>query len=326
MNRPNESVMAVQALLKDGETSSGPLESLSAGLRFGLWFCTTDGKRCVASAVLAHLAASLPNRDEATAALFACEDRYRASWWPLVAARFRDAGRRRHLPELCMGIDQVGPASAAVRTLLPQAALKATGFGELETLLFGAPADQAVVWPVLLRIMGATAALVEGGQGQPVDLLPAVDFLDPPCCWRRDRILQLPRIVDDGQADLRFVLNGHCGPLSEKELVPDDPLGQAVMRWVLYRPWVLMLAQVAFVQEAWVAEQISGRLALELADDQMANPYQPGRVDVVVTTPEGDEILCGTVGDLLRRVLGRLGITLLARPEEVRQLDDLLRL
>ena len=138
MNRPNESVMAVQALLRHGETASGPLENLSAGLRFGLWFRTTDGKRCVASAVLAHLAASLPNRDEATAALFACEDRYRASWWPLVAARFRDAGRRRHLPELCMGIDQVGPASAAVRTLLPQAALKATGFGELETLLFGA--------------------------------------------------------------------------------------------------------------------------------------------------------------------------------------------
>ena len=96
------------------------------------------------------------------------------------------------------------------------------------------------------------------------------------------------------------------------------------MRWVLYRPWVLLLAQLTFVQEAWLAEQISGRLALELSDDQMANPYQPSRVDVVVTTPDGDEVLCGPVGELLRRVLERLGVTLLARPEEVRQLDELL--
>ncbi len=48
------------------------------------------------------------------------------------------------------------------------------------------------------------------------------------------------------------------------------------------------------MQEAWEAEQISGRLTLELAEDQLANPYEPSRVDVVVTTPDGDEILCGT--------------------------------
>ena len=84
----------------------------------------------------------------------------------------------------------------------------------------------------------------------------------------------------------------------------------------------MLLAQVAFVQEAWEAEQISGRLTLELAEDQLANPYEPSRVDVVVTTPNGDEMLCGTLADLVRRILARLDVTLLARPEEVALLDQ----
>jgi hypothetical protein len=95
-----------------------------------------------------------------------------------------------------------------------------------------------------------------------------------------------------------------------------------VMRWVLYRPWVMLLAQIAFTQEAWEAEQISGRLALELAEDQLGNPYEPGRVDVVITTADGDEVLCGTLGELLRRVLARLDVALLARPEEAQRLDE----
>jgi hypothetical protein len=96
------------------------------------------------------------------------------------------------------------------------------------------------------------------------------------------------------------------------------------MRWVLERPWVLLLAQLAFTQEAWEAEQISGRLALELADDQLANPYLPGRVDVAVTTAEGDEVVCGTLAQLALRVLARLDMTLLARPEQAARLDEYL--
>jgi len=45
-------------------------------------------------------------------------------------------------------------------------------------------------------------------------------------------------------------------------------------------------------------------------------------VDIVVTTADGDEIVCGTLGDLMRRVLAQLGVTLLARPEAVERLDD----
>ena len=132
----------------------------------------------------------------------------------------------------------------------------------------------------------------------------------------------MPGVDGAGPPEPRFVLKGNCGPLSASEHVDGDIGSQSVMRWVLYRPWITLLAQVAFVQEAWTAEQISGRLTLELAEDQLANPYEPSRVDVVVTTPDGDEILCGTLAELVRRVLARLDVTLLARPEEVAELDQ----
>ena len=47
-----------------------------------------------------------------------------------------------------------------------------------------------------------------------------------------------------------------------------------------------------------------------------------GRVDVVVTTPDGDEIVCGTLGELVRRIFARLNVTLLARPEATARLDE----
>jgi hypothetical protein len=198
-----------------------------------------------------------------------------------------------------------------VHQLLPDASLQPTGHQDLEIALIGAAAEQAVIWPKLLRVIGATADLVEGGQGRPAAAIPAVAPLDPKQSWCSGRIMQLPVLNDADSADVTFVLAGWCVPLSKAERVADDSPSQAVMRWVLYRPWVMLLAQIAFTQEAWEAEQISGRLGLELAEDQLANPYEPSRVDVVITTADGDEILCGTLGELLRRVLARLDVTLL---------------
>lgn len=321
MSQIASTITVIRNLLRSGEVSCTAPSHLS---RIGL--CLSDGTdaRCSATAALVQVASALPNEKEAVAAAFACDPELRPLWLAIIAARLKEAGRRRDAGEVTRAIDQLGAASKRIHSLLPTASLQATGRQQLEIELLGAAADQAVAWPVLLRIIGATAPLIEGAQGQPAKPLPTIHFLDPSRCWRRDRILQLPHICSDPPEELHFVLRGDCGPLSAQESVADDTPSQALMRWVLYRPWILLLAQLAFVQEAWLAEQISGRLALELSDDQMANPYQPNRIDVVVTTPEGDEVLCGSVGELLRRVLERLGVTLLARPEEVRQLDELL--
>jgi len=303
-----------------GETGSS-LSNCEAQLQLGLLTHDEATGRIFATAQLILIAATLPNEKETVAAVMSCDPDLRQAWLDIVAARLQEAGKRRDTGELATAIDQLGVASGHILKSLANASLEGTSHPELETELFGAAAHQAVIWPKLLRMIGATADLVEGGLGQPTDPLPPVDPLDSQQSWCSGRVLQLPR-VDTDDVDVRFVLSGNCASLSESESRRDDTTSQAVMRWVLYRPWAMLLAQLVFVQEAWSAEQISGQLALELADDQMANPYQPHRVDIVVTTADGDEIVCGTLGELVRRVLARLGVTLLARPEAVERLDD----
>ena len=305
-----------------GESAAGVLSAFTEPLRLGLWSLDQPTDRAIARAGLVQLAARLPNVEETVAAVFACQPELRTAWLRIVAARLREAGKRRDAAELCSAIELLDVASRRIREELPNASLQPTGHQAMETALFGASAEQAVVWPKLLRVIGATAELVEGGRGSPAQPLPKVDPLDPRRTWCSGRVLQLPSPQPSPSGRGSFVLERNCEPLSDTERVADDPPSQAVMRWVLYRPWLTLLAQIAFVQEAWEAEQISGRLALELAEDQLANPYLPSRVDVVVTTPDGNEILCGTLGELVRRVLARLDVTLLARPEEAARLDE----
>jgi hypothetical protein len=322
MTRAQAAIATVQQLLTAGEGAADAIEVLAEATRLGLWHKNHPANRAIATKTLVNLAATLPNVAETVAAVFACEPEWRSAWLRIVAVRLREAGKRRDAAELCSAIDQLGIASRRVCQLLPDASLQPTGHQALEIALFGAAAEQAVIWPKLLRVIGATGDLVEGGLGLPAAALPAVAALDPRHSWCSGRIIQLPVLNGSDSADVTFVLAGRCAPLSQAERVADDSPSQAVMRWVLYRPWVLLLAQIAFTQEAWEAEQISGRLALEVAEDQLVNPYEPGRVDVVITTADGDETLCGTLGDLLRRVLARLDVTLLARPEEAQRLDE----
>jgi hypothetical protein len=313
-------IATIRELLTTGESAGGALSALTEPSLLGLWGLDQASGHVMGRASLVQLGGQLPNVEETVAAVFACQPELRIAWLQIIAARLREAGKRRDAGELCQAIEQLGDASKRIREQLPNANLQPTEYQALETALFGAPAEQAVVWPKLLRVIGATTELIEGGMGVPSAPLPAVDPLDPRRSWCAGRLLQLPATLADGS--LTFVLAGRCDPLGAGERVSDDSPTQAVMRWALYRPWIMLLAQVAFVQEAWEAEQISGRLSLELGEDQLVNPYEPGRVDVVVTTPKGDEILCGTLGQLAQRVLSRIDVTLLARPEETARLDE----
>lgn len=315
-------IVDVRELLAFGEAHGDALSALTELLRLGLWSLETATGRVMARSGLVQLAARLPNAEETVAAVFACQPELRTAWLRIIAARLREVGKRRDAAELCPAIDTLGEATRRVREELPYASLQSTGHATLESALFGIPAEQAVVWPKLLRVIGATAEIIEGQRGHARNSLPIVEPLDPKRTWCNGRLLQMPVFDGTGPQELTFVLNGSCGPLSDTEKIGSDIESQSVMRWVLYRPWIMLMAQVAFVQEAWEAEQISGRLTLELAEDQLVNPYEPSRVDVVVTTPDGDEILCGTLAELVRRVLARLDVTLLARPEEAAQLDQ----
>jgi hypothetical protein len=312
----------VRELLTVGESEGPAVSALTESLRLGIWSLDPVTKRAMARSGLVQLIVRLPNAEETVAAVFACQPELRTLWLRIVAARLREAGKRRDATELCQAIDTLGEATRRIREELPHASLQSTGHATLEAALFGVPAEQAVVWPKLLRVIGATSEIIEGQRGRALNALPTVEPLDPKRTWCNGRLMRMPVVDGAGPPKPRFVLKGSCEPLSDTELVDGDIESQSVMRWVLYRPWITLLAQVAFVQEAWEAEQISGRLTLELAEDQLANPYEPSRVDVVVTTPDGDEILCGTLADLVRRVLARLDVTLFARPEDAAQLDQ----
>ena len=113
-------------------------------------------------------------------------------------------------------------ASHTILEQLPNANLQSTSYQALEMALFGASAEQAFVWPKLLRVIGATAELVEGKLGHPLAALPTVAPLDPKRTWFNGRLLQLPIVDEITSHELKFVLDGNCGPRSAAEAVADD--------------------------------------------------------------------------------------------------------
>jgi hypothetical protein len=336
MSNDLPSVNEVRRLLCIGEAIVTPT-GFSELVRLGLLHLDVDSSRVVLARRIQRIVNGVPNDSEAIAAVFACLPDLRAAWMRIVAARLREAGKRRDVVELCQAISTVRDASDRLREISPESSLEPTSFGKLETELFGEAAHQSVVSPKLLRVLGATAWLVEGA-GTIKGKLPAIALVDPlvpKVSWCGGRLIQLPsasgrQAAGPGSAEtptasassLFYVLRGDCSPLSDNERVAEDNPWRELMRWVLYRPWCMLLAQVVFTGEAWGAEQISGQLTLELGEDQISNPYEPKRVDVVVTTPDGSEILCGSLGQLVVRVLDRLQLTLLARDEEVERLDE----
>ena len=337
MSRVPPSVNEVRRLLKVGETLVAPAGFAELAC-LGLLHLDGNSGRAVLARRIQRIVNAVPNDTEAIAAVFACLPDLRSAWIRILAARLREAGKRRDVVELCQMISALREASGRISEISHDSSLDPTAFGKLETELFGETAHQAVVSPKLLRVIGATAWLMEGPgiiKGKLPEIAP-VDPLVPKVSWCGGRVIQLPSpsgnmfaVSSDSvetpsasASSLSYVLRGDCSPLSDNERVAEENSWRELMRWVLYRPWYMLLAQVVFTVEAWSAEQISGQMTLELAEDQISNPYDPKRVDVVVTTPDGSEILCGSLGQLVVRVLDRLQVTLLARDEEVERLDE----
>jgi hypothetical protein len=339
MNRAFPTVSKVRRLIEFGEVVIEPA-SFDELARVGVVHLLEDSGLAVLSRVGQRIVRMLPNELEALAAFFTCLEPLRVAWMRIIAARLREAGSRRDLLALCQQITLLSDASNKVRTLMPDFSLRPTPFRMFEAELLGEAAHHAAIYPTLLRSISATAWLINGIGSSKLPLIRPVDPLQPKVSWCGGRVIQLPRLNEDSlnatesrgtilenphvltASKLTYVLCGHCSALCDGELTPDDSPSQSLMRWVLYRPWCMLLAQVVFTLEAWSAEQISGQMALELAEDQISNPYEPKRVDVVVTTPDGSEILCGSLGQLMVRVLDRLQVTLLARDEEVERLDE----
>ena len=319
-------------LLSDGAIAAQTAAYESLQSRGSVW-CDSAASMVVVTERGLQVAGGLPTEAEAVAGLLACMGDIRSAWLNLVAARLREAGQRRDLGELCQAIETLGLASQEVRDAIGNASHEVTAYSKIEIELFGSGAEQPVNYPKLLRVLGKTAEVMSKEVVTRPIRLNAVDPFEPKENWSAGRVLQLPCFSTPhpqqlspkrGEGSQSFVLAGDCEDLSGAEINVEDNESKALMRWVLYRPWCMLLAQIVFTQEAWVAEQISGQLSLELSDDQLGNPYVPKRIDVVVVRTDGAEVLCGSLGELVQRVLQRLQIALVARPEEVARLDEYL--
>jgi hypothetical protein len=314
-------IVALSQLIRTGEAEAASLAAIPEGQSLGLWASPAGGSRAVATPALVELLSRLPDEPEVLIGLASCEPKLRTAWQSIIAARLHEMGQRRDAEFLCAAITELDRAAEAVRKLLPQAKLAPTGFAELENLLFSCPAEQGPAFPKLLRAIGRTSPYVEGRAAPPVQPLPDINPLTPEINWVPNRLLRPPAETDSFSDGPTSVLTGSLSdPLGRESDTTDTP-GTARLRWVLHRPWALLLAQVVFTQEAWAAEQNAGSLGLELPDDQENRFDAPARVSVVVTRPTGEEIDCGPLGELIQRVLRQLGVTLLLREDRVKDLD-----
>jgi len=314
-------ILELGQLISTGEAEAEFLAAIPKGRSLGLWTASPSGARAVATPALVELLSHLPDEHEVLIGLASCSPKLRTAWQSIIAARLHEMGQRRDAESMCAAITELDRAAEAVRQLLPQAKLAATGFGELENLLLGCPAEQGPAFPKLLRAIGRTSPYVEGRGAPPVQPLPDVNPLTPEKNWLPNRLLRPPADLDSFSDGDTSVLTGSLVNLLARETDATDNAGTARLRWVLYRPWALLLAQVVFTQEAWAAEQNAGSLALELPEDQENRFDAPARVDIVVTRPTGEEIACGSLAGLIQRVLRQLGVTLLLREDHLKDLD-----
>lgn len=298
-------VHEMRSLLTQGEQSSSALRSLESLVSAGLWI--ELGDELVATPGVVALGNQLPNAAESVPAVFSLLPEVRAAWLRVVRARLADMGERNDIGALADAIT-AGGALATELVKVANPSLSPTSFSELERAVLPTTAHEAAAFPVLLRALAATAAMSGGAPSSP---LPDIAFDDPSTAWRPGRLLRLPVPTDPvpAHAVLSGALNGRSSD--------GDP-----MHWALQHPWAFLLAQLTFTKEAWEAERVSGGIAFELEPAHVSLFPSPPRVEVVVTLPSGEEVRCGSLGDLVRRTLAQLGVTILGHRVTATTLDD----
>jgi hypothetical protein len=302
----------VRTLLTQGEASASSVRALESARTTGLW--SECGDVVVGRPILVALIDRPPNPAEALPAVLSLDPAQREAWLRVVRTRLAEMGERGDIASLTEGISQAGTlASELVSIQTPS--LAATPFGELERAVLTTPAHEAAAFPVLLRALAATAALPTDPTAAMPSSLPEVVFDDPRATWRPGRLLRLP--VPTEAATTTVVLSGALDGRSGDA----DP-----MRWVLHHPWAFLLAQMVFTKEAWEAERVSGGIAFELEPAHASLFQSPPRIEVVVTLPSGEEIRCGSLGELCQRTLAQLGVTVLGHRITASTLDDRLAL
>lgn len=298
MTSASPSVSALASLFTEGSARVPESWSLTGPAESGLWW-RAAGFEVVATPRLLRLAAQLPTEGEQVALLLSTEARFRQPWLDIIGARLAELGAQERLSDLCRQISDLGVAARALVSVAGPATAGSSPHPELELGLFKAPADQPAATPGLVRVLGLTAPLVEGGQGTPMDALEPVHSRRPSRNWVAGRLLQAPSSHESAGAE--GVLAGAV------RSIPAGTRPSERMARVLETPWLTLLAVLAFTMEAWAAER-QGGLQLELPERLVEHFARPPRVDVVVTLADGHEVLCGSLGELCLRAMDALGM------------------
>jgi len=272
----------------------------------GLAHPTQDQTGWVISQRLLQIRQQLSTNQETIGAILTTQPDHRTHWLKIMAARAKEAGTISNGTALIQLITQLGPAATWVEQTLSQASLSPTPFGEQERQILGVSAEQAQALPMLTRILAASARLTTY-QNQPLPTIPPVDpaGTHTHINWCPGRLLALP----GKHANTEHLLFG----TGENQLETDT------MSWVLANPWIFLLAAITYTQETWRAESRGG-LLLELPNGQP--PHQPNEIQVLVIGPQGDELKCGTLAELILRVLLHINMGIFDTPPTHSELSN----
>lgn len=317
-------------LIQQGACANHP--ELEVFQQFGLWLFSEDKKTLIASKILLKLRQSLNTDLDAVAAVLATLPELQTAWANIVAAQLNDVAARNDVQALSEQIINLGGGAGFVlsQSILSQeqsskrtgSSLKPTDFTVLESFIFGQGAEQSASYPKLLRALSTAARLIDDStkvKAEANELSP-IDEADVTSHWLAQRLIELPLISQDNVKS--HLTNGyHLTGLVQAPSV--DLNDKAIIEWLVANPWAYLLAQIIYTQDMWRSEQVSGGLALEVEHSQIKHFMNPNAIQVVVTTNTGYEVSCGSLAELILRVLDALGIHLLTPLKHLLQIEAL---
>jgi hypothetical protein len=312
-------------LIQQGYCSNGlELEVLQ---NLDLWHISLDRKTLIASKNLLMLRQSLNTDLDTVAVIIATQQSYQQAWAKIVAAQLNDAAARNDINALSKQISLLASGAKAVLSQSNNASLTPSDFKDVECFIFGQGAEQSASYPKLLRALATGALLVNASRNENQNKkhnslileLPPIDPIDPTdisTFWQTERLIGLPSIEGTKQG-CDYHLNGFVKKPS------NDLDDKQTIDWLMNNPWAYLLAQIIYTQDIWRSEQIAGGLILEIDPSQIKHFMQPNAVKVVVTTIAGHEVNCGSLAELILRVLDTLAIHLLSSLKHQQQIESL---
>lgn len=302
-------------LVNQGACSNQP--ELEVFQSLGLWLFSEDKKTLIASKRLLQLRQSLNSDLDAVAAILATLAELQTAWANIVAAQLNDAAARNDVQALSEQITNLGGGAGFVLLQKKNGSLNPTEFTTLENFAFGQGAEQSASYPKLLRALSTAAKLIDDSK----KFIPETNELSPidegnvTSYWLAQRLIELPRTKANTRND--YHLNGlvqePSADLNDKETI----------EWLVANPWAYLLAQIIYTQDMWRSEQVSGGLALEIDSSQIKHFMSPSVIQVVVTTNTDYEVSCGSLAELILRVLDALDIHLLTPLKHPLQIEGL---